>query len=68
MMTPNENFIRSPEDFLWNFYKQMNEYSEGPQEFLSAKGFEKDQMPPDYGAQMYAVELEMMVDYLAGLK
>ncbi|MBC8338465.1 MAG: c-type cytochrome [Alphaproteobacteria bacterium] len=32
------------------------------------EGFEKDQMPPDYGAQMYAQELEMMVDYLAGLK
>ncbi|MBT7941920.1 MAG: c-type cytochrome [Alphaproteobacteria bacterium] len=32
------------------------------------EGFEKDQMPPDYGTQMYAQELEMMVDYLAGLK
>ena len=32
------------------------------------KGYEKDQMPPDYGAQMYVQELEMMVDYLAGLK
>ncbi len=25
-------------------------------------------MPPNYGTQMYAVELEMLVDYLAGLK
>lgn len=33
-----------------------------------AKGFEKDQMPPDYGTQMYAQELEMLVEYLAGLK
>lgn len=32
------------------------------------KGYEKDQMPPDYGAQMYVTELEMVVDYLAGLK
>jgi mono/diheme cytochrome c family protein len=33
-----------------------------------SKGFEKDQMPADYGAQMYAKELEMIVDYLAALK
>ena len=32
------------------------------------KGFEKDAMPDDYGEQMYAKELEMMVEYLAGLK
>lgn len=32
------------------------------------KGFEPDTMPGDYGEQMYAKELEMMVDYLAGLK
>ena len=32
------------------------------------KGFEPDQMPADYGTQMYAGELEMLVDYLAGLK
>ncbi|MHA1109325.1 MAG: c-type cytochrome [Alphaproteobacteria bacterium] len=33
-----------------------------------SKGFKPDLMPADYGAQMYAVELEMLVDYLAGLK
>ncbi len=33
-----------------------------------AKGFEPDAMPPDYGQQLYAVELEMIVDHLAGLK
>ncbi len=33
-----------------------------------AEGFEPDQMPPDYGEQLYAKELEMIVDYLAGLK
>jgi mono/diheme cytochrome c family protein len=33
-----------------------------------AKGFEADQMPLDYGEQLYAKELEMLVDYLAGLK
>ncbi len=33
-----------------------------------AEGFEADAMPADYGEQMYAVELEMLVDYLAGLK
>ncbi len=33
-----------------------------------AKGFERDLMPTDYGVQMYAQELEMIVDYLAGLK
>ncbi len=33
-----------------------------------AKGFKPDLMPKDYGVQMYAVELEMIVDYLAGLK
>ena len=32
------------------------------------KGYEPDQMPADYGTQMYAQELEMVVDYLAGLK
>ncbi len=31
-------------------------------------GFEPDQMPVDYGEQMFAVELEMLIDYLAGLK
>ncbi len=25
-------------------------------------------LPDDYGEQLYAVELEMLVDYLAGLK
>ncbi|MDP6389852.1 MAG: c-type cytochrome [Alphaproteobacteria bacterium] len=33
-----------------------------------SKGFEKDQMPADYGEQMYAKELEMIVEYLAALK
>jgi mono/diheme cytochrome c family protein len=33
-----------------------------------SKGFERDMMPADYGTQMYAKELEMLVDYLAGLK
>jgi cbb3-type cytochrome oxidase cytochrome c subunit len=33
-----------------------------------AEGFEPEMMPADYGAQLYAVELEMLVDYLAGLK
>ncbi|MFQ5565342.1 MAG: c-type cytochrome [Paracoccaceae bacterium] len=33
-----------------------------------AEGFEPDLMPDDYGEQLYAVELEMLVDYLAGLK
>ena len=32
------------------------------------KGFEPDTMPGDYGEQMYAKELEMVVDYLAGLR
>ena len=32
------------------------------------EGFEPDLMPDDYGEQLYAVELEMLVDYLAGLK
>ncbi len=32
------------------------------------QGFEKDQMPADYGEQMYAKELEMLVEYLAELK
>ena len=31
-------------------------------------GFEPDQMPADYGEQMYARELEMLVEYLADLK
>jgi mono/diheme cytochrome c family protein len=33
-----------------------------------AEGFEAELMPDDYGEQLYAVELEMLVDYLAGLK
>ena len=33
-----------------------------------AEGFEPDLMPDDYGEQLYAVELEMLVDYLAGLR
>ncbi len=33
-----------------------------------AEGFEPDGMPLDYGEQLYAIELEMMIDYLAGLK
>jgi len=33
-----------------------------------AEGFEPETMPGDYGEQLYAVELEMLVDYLAGLK
>lgn len=33
-----------------------------------AEGYEVDMMPPDYGEQLYAAELEMLVDYLAGLK
>lgn len=33
-----------------------------------ADGFEADMMPPDLKDQMYASELEMMVNYLAGLK
>jgi hypothetical protein len=32
------------------------------------EGFEPEMMPADYGDQMYASELEMLVDYLAGLK
>ena len=32
------------------------------------EGFEPDLMPPDYGEQLYAQELEMLVNYLAGLK
>lgn len=32
------------------------------------EGFEADMMPTDYGEQMYAIELEMLVNYLAGLK
>ena len=32
------------------------------------EGFEADMMPPDYGEQLYAAELEMLVEYLAGLK
>lgn len=32
------------------------------------KGFEKDLMPQDYGVQLYASELEMLVNYLAALK
>jgi cytochrome c5 len=33
-----------------------------------AEGFDPDIMPDDYGEQLYAVELEMLIDYLAGLK
>lgn len=33
-----------------------------------APGFEGGMMPPDYGGQLYAAELEMLVDYLADLK
>jgi cytochrome c553 len=33
-----------------------------------AEGFEPETMPEDYGEQLYAAELEMLVDYLAGLK
>ena len=33
-----------------------------------AEGFEPELMPDDYGEQLYAIELEMLVDYLAGLK
>lgn len=33
-----------------------------------AEGFEPDAMPADYGEQMYARELEMLVERLAGLK
>ncbi len=33
-----------------------------------AKGFEPDAMPPDLGEQMYATEVETLLDYLAGLK
>ncbi len=32
------------------------------------KGFEPDMMPPDYGEQLYASELEMLVEHLTGLK
>ncbi len=32
------------------------------------EGFEPDMMPPDYGAQLYASELEMLVEYLASLE
>ncbi|MEE9195500.1 MAG: c-type cytochrome [Alphaproteobacteria bacterium] len=33
-----------------------------------SQGFQRDTMPGDYGTQMYAKELEMLVDYLARLK
>ncbi|MBM3565993.1 MAG: c-type cytochrome [Alphaproteobacteria bacterium] len=33
-----------------------------------AEGFELDSMPADFGGQMLASELEMLVDYLASLK
>lgn len=33
-----------------------------------AEGFEPEMMPDDYGQQMYAAELEMLVDYLASQK
>jgi len=32
------------------------------------KGYEPDTMPDDYGEQMYAKELEMLVDHLSALK
>ncbi|MDP6350852.1 MAG: c-type cytochrome [Alphaproteobacteria bacterium] len=32
------------------------------------EGFEPDMMPPDYGTQLYASELEMLVEYLASLE
>lgn len=33
-----------------------------------AEGFEEDMMPPDLGDQLYASELEILVDFLAGSK
>jgi cbb3-type cytochrome oxidase cytochrome c subunit len=33
-----------------------------------AEGFEPEMMPEDYGKQMYAAELEMLVDFLANQK
>ncbi len=33
-----------------------------------AKGFEADTMPADLGEQMYAMEVEILLDFLAGLK
>ena len=33
-----------------------------------AKGFEADMMPADLGEQMYVAELEVLLDFLAGLK
>jgi mono/diheme cytochrome c family protein len=33
-----------------------------------AKGFEADLMPADIGEQIYVAELELLLDYLAGLK
>ncbi len=33
-----------------------------------SEGFEADAMPPDYGEQLFAKELELVVDYLAALK
>ncbi|MCZ7562859.1 MAG: c-type cytochrome [Burkholderiales bacterium] len=33
-----------------------------------AKGFQPGLMPPNYGEQLYARELEMLVGYLAALK
>jgi mono/diheme cytochrome c family protein len=33
-----------------------------------AEGFEEDMMPPDLGQQMYASELEIMLDFLSQLK
>ena len=33
-----------------------------------AEGFEEDMMPEDMGEQMYVTELEIMLDFLAGLK
>ena len=37
-------------------------------EAVIAKGFSGGMMPPTYGEQMKAKELEMLVNYLAGLK
>jgi len=33
-----------------------------------AEGYDADMMPAGLGEQLYAKELEMLVDYLAGLK
>lgn len=33
-----------------------------------AEGFEADTMPDDLGSQMYATEMELLINYMAGLK